>query len=108
MSPESEFPASADDEASVVTLPARVDATNASAFLQRLDGLRESGKRDIVLDLEVTEVLDSTALGAIMTLFRTLRAVGGTLRLRNVGGGPRRVLQLTRLDRVLEVVEDAA
>ena len=108
MSPESEFPASSDADTAVVSLPPRVDATNASAFLERLDGLREGGQRDIVLDLTVTEVLDSTALGAIMTLFRTLRAVGGTLRLRNVGGGPMRVLQLTRLDRVLEVVDDAA
>ncbi|MEO0325810.1 MAG: STAS domain-containing protein [Myxococcota bacterium] len=97
-----------ESDAVFVSLPARVDATNASAFLERLDDLRESGERDIVLDLTSTEVLDSTALGAVMTLFRTLRAVGGTLRLQNVGGGPRRVLQLTRLDRVLEVVDDAA
>ncbi|MEM1416284.1 MAG: STAS domain-containing protein [Myxococcota bacterium] len=108
MSATSEFAVTTTEAEAVVTMPARIDATNASAFLERVDALREAGHRDMILDLRATEILDSTALGAVMTLYRTLKALGGTLRLSNVGGGPMRVLQLTRLDRVLEVIDEAA
>ncbi len=63
-----------------------------------------SGSKKIVLDLKGTEIVDSTALGAIVKVHTSLQTSGGVLVLAGVGDGIRRVLSMTRLDRVFTIV----
>ncbi len=93
-----------------IGLPARVDVTNAKAFVDVVRAEIDKDKRQIVLDLSHTEAIDSTALGAIVQIFKSLRARDGELSMAGVGDGVRRVLAITRIDRVFPLfatVEEA-
>jgi anti-anti-sigma factor len=93
----SDFSTAQRDTFFVVTLPARVDASNTKSLVEAVSG---ASSKKIVLDLKGTEIVDSTALGAIVKVHTSLQTTGGSLVLASVGDGIRRVLAMTRLDRV--------
>jgi anti-anti-sigma factor len=97
----SDFSTAQRDSFSVVTLPERVDASNTKSLVEAIAG---SGSKKIVLDLKGTEIVDSTALGAIVKVHTSLQNAGGSLVLAGVGDGICRVLSMTRLDRVFTIV----
>lgn len=97
----SDFSTAHRDTFFVVTLPSRVDASNTKSLVEAVAG---SGSKKIVLDLKGTEIVDSTALGAIVKVHTSLQTTGGSLALAGVGDGIRRVLAMTRLDRVFTLV----
>lgn len=85
----------------VVVVPTmkRLDASVAPLFKQEVVRLIEAGDLRLVLDLEGVQFLDSSGLGAIVSI---LKAVGnrGTLAVCNVRGAVLSLFQLTRMDRV--------
>jgi anti-sigma B factor antagonist len=89
-----------------VRLPHRVDVTNTKSFVEALQKQLDEDHLRIVLNFESTEAIDSTALGAIVQVFKTLRSREGTLSLCSVGSGVRRVLAITRVDRVFPIYEN--
>lgn len=89
-------------EVSAVHMPRRVDVTNTQAFV---DAVKAQRQRTIVLDFTWTEAIDSTALGAIVQLFKLLRAERRELRLAAVSDAVRRVFAITRLDRVFDIFD---
>ncbi len=90
---------------SVVVLPRRVDVNNTNGFMDAARAELSAGQHDIVLDLGATETIDSTALGAVVQLFKSLRAHGGELRIARASDSVRRVFAITRLDHVFETFE---
>jgi anti-sigma B factor antagonist len=80
----------------------RIDAAEAIAFKGRLAEIIDEGSLLLLLNLKHVEFVDSSGLGAIIS---TLRAVGtkGEVKLCHVGEQVMKLLNLTRLDKVLEV-----
>lgn len=93
------------DNALIVTLPVRVDVSVAREMLEVLEQAVQSAGHNIVLDLSETQAIDSTALGAIVQVLKKCRAEAGDLVLSCVGESVRRVLAITRLDRVVALYE---
>lgn len=77
------------------SLRAQVDA----AVTETLD----QGKSALVVSIDALRAFDNSAINAIVRGLRTLRAVGGTMRLVTERDDHRRALALTGLDRVFEV-----
>ena len=90
----------------VVKAPSRVDVSNASILLETIKGQVEAGSRQVVIDLVDTEALDSTALGALVQLYKWLRLAEGSLSLAGVSDAVNRVLILTRLDEIFPLYPD--
>jgi anti-anti-sigma factor len=70
----------------------------------------EAGDRILVVDLSATTFVDSSGLGALVSLLKTARQAGGDLRLVAPSEQVSMVLRLTNLDRILQPrasVEDA-
>lgn len=86
-----------------VHLPSRVDVSNTRDFVEAVQKELDDAHLRIVLDFKETQAIDSTALGAIVQVFKTLRSKEGSLRLCEVGSGVRRVLAITRVDRVFPI-----
>jgi anti-anti-sigma factor len=57
----------------------------------------------VALDLGAVEFLSSVALAALVVLHKRVRGAGGHLSLVNPQPHVRRVLQVCRLDRVLDI-----
>jgi anti-sigma B factor antagonist len=91
-------------DAAIVCMPRRVDVTNAQDFV---DAVRQELAPLLVLDFSSTEAIDSTALGAIVQVFKALRSEERELRLASVSDAVRRVFAITRLDRVFDIFDTA-
>lgn len=87
----------------VVRLPARLDVSTAKPLVEAVRSSIAEGHHHYVLDFAGTETIDSTALGAIIQLYKTVKTHDGDLRLACVGDGVRRVLAITRVDRVFSI-----
>lgn len=89
-------------ENTVVTVTGEVDLTSVGTLRDGLDEQLRSGHRRLVVDLGGVTFLDSTGLGVLVALSRTLRG-GGAARL--VCNNPRilRLFSITSLDEVLVV-----
>ena len=81
----------------------RLDASVAPAFKQAVVQLIEGGDTRLVLDLGGLEFLDSSGLGAMVSI---LKALGprGAVAVCNAKGGVLSLFQLTRMDKVFPIL----
>lgn len=59
----------------------------------------------LVLDLDGTEMIDSRGLVALLDVQESLRADGGNLKLATNNAVNRKILELTRIDRRIELYD---
>ena len=76
------------------------------ALLARLRALTNHGCTDIVLNLEELSHIDSVIVGTIAHAYISASRAGATLRLQHVTPELRQLLAITKLDRVIGVVDD--
>jgi anti-sigma B factor antagonist len=92
-------------EGGTVTLniTGELDAVSVPDLRPVLDDLITKGHKKIVVDLSGLRLIDSSGVGAIVYLFRKLRAVGGTVSVRGAADQPLAILRLLKLDQILLV-----
>jgi anti-sigma B factor antagonist len=78
----------------------RLDAAAAADFKSAVGDRLNLGDHHIVLDLQQVEFIDSTGLGAILSVLKKVPA-DGTLALACCGPNIIELIRLTRLERVL-------
>jgi anti-anti-sigma factor len=95
-------------ETIVVDLRGPVDREKGDlrALLARLRSLANHGCTDITLNVEDLTEVDSVVLGAIAHAYISTSRAGATLRLQHASQSLRQLLAITKLDRVIEIVED--
>jgi anti-anti-sigma factor len=90
-------------EVMVVHAPEELGADQAPGVLGYLTGQAQSR---VVLDLDNTELLDSTGLEALLDAQDRLREAGGDLKIAVSNLVNRKILEITRLDQHLEVFDN--
>jgi anti-sigma B factor antagonist len=94
-------------DACVVTLRGEIDAFTAPSLRDDLrDLVEETTALIVVVDLEAVTFLDSSALGALVSVFRRLRERDGQLRIVQPRTAAARIFELTGLDAVLDLYPD--
>ena len=83
----------------------RLDASVAPAFRQAVLQLVEGGDTRLVLDLSGLEFLDSSGLGAMVSILKALGSRGG-LAVCGLQGSVLSLFKLTRMDQVFVIVAD--
>lgn len=88
----------------VLSFPEAVslDARIAPLLKEQVGELIAEGCRELVIDLALVDFVDSTGLGVLVAILKGLRTRGGALRLIGAAEPVATVLEVTRLDRVLE------
>jgi anti-sigma B factor antagonist len=83
---------------------------DSDQLLNAIRQLVQRGSRKILLNLRDVRYIDSDGLTEIVEGFKTTRNGGGILKLCEVVSGIRRLLVVTKLDKIIEVFEseDAA
>lgn len=87
----------------VVTLPDEIDVNNAAQAGAALDQALTAGAKVIVADMTATVFCSSDGIRALNGACRAARDAGAQLRLAAPGPAVRRVLELTGLDRLIDV-----
>ena len=85
-------------------LDARIDAVSAPEFAKQVKEQVDSGNNQLVLDMHNVNFVDSTGLGAIVSVFKAV-APDGKLILTSITGMVKDLFEITRIDQVINVVE---
>ncbi|WP_396207342.1 STAS domain-containing protein [Gemmatimonas sp.] len=86
------------DDVLIVTVDGQLVVTNRQEFKQAILDAVEQGVKLVVADFSTSGYIDSSGLGALVSLSRRLRESGGDLRLVGLNDDLRTLFELTRLD----------
>jgi anti-sigma B factor antagonist len=86
------------DDLLSVTVDEQLVVSNRHEFKQAILDAVEQGARLVLVDFANAGYIDSSGLGALVSLSRRLREVGGDLRLIGLNDDLRALFELTRLD----------
>ena len=90
----------------VVRLSERIDAVTAPALRSQLEGKLEAGAKNFVLDLSEVPFMDSAALAVMVSLLKRARQADGDVKMVAPKlEAARRILELTKFDRVFDMKE---
>ena len=92
----------------LVDISGEVDIFKSQEFRAYLLLLMDKNRSDIRMDCAGLEYIDSTALGALVSVLKRVREYGGEISLSNVKSNIRKLFRITGLDRVLSVEGDDA
>jgi anti-sigma B factor antagonist len=87
----------------VVELEGEIDLSTSAIFKETVYQVIESGHKDVIIDLNELEFMDSTGLGVLVAALKKTTMEGGSIRLicnkRNI----LKVFTITGLDKVFSI-----
>lgn len=89
----------------VIEINGEFDATTAPEVRPQLGAIAEERPPHVIVDLSQLRLIDSSGVGAIVGLFKRVRATGGQFEVRGVNGQPLSIFRVLRLDKVFELHE---
>jgi anti-sigma B factor antagonist len=95
-------------ETTILRVRGELDALSAADLRPALDELVNAARRDIVVDLSELRLIDSSGVGALVSLFKRVRAQGGSVRFSGVTAQPLVIFKLLRLDLVFNLAPEPA
>ena len=87
-------------DATVLRIEGVLDAVTAPEIRPTIDGLVEEKRREVTVDLAALRLIDSSGIGALVSLYKRVKAYGGAVRVRGLKDQPLSIFKLLRLDRV--------
>jgi anti-sigma B factor antagonist len=102
------FATSLENDALVLYIRGELDAVSVEELRETMDLLASAGHRTVIVDLSGLRVIDSSGVGSIVSLYKRVRAYGGTVSVRGAKDQPLAIFRLLKLDRVLADEEAAA
>jgi anti-sigma B factor antagonist len=95
-----------DQNMTVLRIRGELDALSAPELRPALDALVEERRPDVVVDLSELRLIDSSGVGALVSLYKRVRANGGSVRFTSVTAQPLVIFKLLRLDVVFGLAAD--
>lgn len=90
-------------DATVANLHGDLDVVGSPRVREELTNIVEEGVTNLVVDFSGVEFVDSTGLGALLNVLKSVNARGGTMLIRNTNAKTRRLLMMSSLDQVFTV-----
>jgi anti-sigma B factor antagonist len=87
----------------VELLAKRLDAAVAVSFKESVHEVIRSGKNRLVLDMGAVQFVDSSGLGALVSVLKALGPSQGALSIAAVQPSVAGLLKLTRMDKVFSI-----
>lgn len=84
--------------------PGTLEASNVEPFREAMANLVEGTTR-LLIDMGNITFLDSSGLGALVAIWRSVSARDGEMKLCRIGPMVRTVFELTRIHRIFEIYD---
>lgn len=95
-----------DEESTLVGInESRLDASIAPEFKKQMEEIIEQGNNKIILDISEITFMDSSSLGALVAVLKSMGS-DGMLIISGASGVVLELFKLTRMDRIFTLVED--
>jgi anti-sigma B factor antagonist len=92
-----------DGQVVVVDVEGQLIVGNRQELKQKVLDELEKGERKVLIDFSRTGYIDSSGLGALVTLSKKIREQGGELRLANLNDDLKTLFELTKLDSLFQI-----
>ncbi len=90
-----------------MSIRGELDPLSAPDLRPLLDKMVEDERRDVTVDLSELRLVDSSGIGALVSLYKRVRAAGGHVAFAGVTAQPLVIFKLLRLDVVFELSPEA-
>src|SRR6266540_5328865 len=84
-----------------LAIEGELDALTVSDLRGELDKLVDGAPVEVEVDLGHLRLIDSSGVGALVSLYKRVKAKGGTVEIKGLRDQPAAIFKLLRLDRVL-------
>jgi anti-anti-sigma factor len=85
----------------LMRLEGSFDALSAPAARPALDALVSEHRSPVAIDMSALHSIDSSGIGAVVSVYKRVLAQGGRLSVQGLTGQPLALFQLLRLDRLM-------
>jgi anti-sigma B factor antagonist len=89
----------------LLTLSGNLDALTAPEIRPTIDELVASKQIKVIFDLHDLTLIDSSGVGAIVSLFKRVRMLHGDVKIARLANQPKEIFRLLRLDRAFDLFE---
>lgn len=89
----------------VFALKGNLDAITAPSLKAEIEALLTNRRVNVVFNLKELQLIDSSGVGAIVSLFKRVRTLSGDVKIAQLQGQPAEIFRLLRLDRAFEIFE---
>jgi anti-sigma B factor antagonist len=89
----------------VVQVDGQLIVGNRHELKELIQGALDSGERKLLVDFSRTGYIDSSGLGALVSVSKRIREAGGELRLAGLNDDLRSLFELTKLDTLFTISE---
>ncbi|MEP6590161.1 MAG: STAS domain-containing protein [Gemmatimonadota bacterium] len=100
--------ARSDSGVTVVGLEGQLIVANRQELKQLIQDALDRGERKFLLDFTGTAYIDSSGLGALVSISKKVREASGDLRLVGLNEDLRSLFELTKLDTLFTISETTA
>lgn len=98
-----EFEKSTEGDAIRLKIAGEFDSITAPELRDTFDEIAGENPTRVILDLSGLRLVDSSGVGAIVSLFKRIRAGGGKFEVVGVQGQPKSIFKVLRLDKVFDL-----
>ncbi len=89
-----------------VKLSGEIDHHSAKNAREEIDKkYKKEGFKDITLDMSAITFCDSSGLGLIMGRYKTVKEYGGELFVKNPASAVNKMIQLSGMDKLINIIE---
>ena len=87
----------------MISIPKDFVVDEVAIFRIKINKLMEEGKKDFTFDFSQCDFIDSTGLGALVSIYKKCDEKGGSVKLKSLKPDVEKLFKLTRLDKVFEI-----
>jgi anti-sigma B factor antagonist len=95
------FEIASKDGTSLLSIEGQLDAVSVSDLRSELDKLVSTRPPAVEVDLSHLRMIDSSGVGALVSLYKRVRAQGGNVVIKGIRDQPLAIFQLLKLDRYM-------
>jgi anti-sigma B factor antagonist len=95
------FNLNTEEDSTVLSINGELDALSVLDLRAVINKIGEDQPSRVLIDLSHLRLIDSSGVGAIVALFKKVKAYDGSMAVVGVQDQPLAILRLLRLDRVL-------
>ena len=87
----------------IMDIPKDFVVDEVATFRTQINKLIEEGQKDFTFNFSKCEFIDSTGLGALVSIYKKCAEKGGSVKLKSLKPEVEKLFKLTRLDKVFEI-----
>jgi anti-sigma B factor antagonist len=95
------------NDVEVLKLEGRLDASSAKDIKEKVELLTEKNRVKLVLDMGGVDFIDSSGLGSLISVLRSVNKLGGDIKISALQNQVRAIFELTRLHRIFGIYDDS-